>query len=142
VADAQLQLITMVVGDMAATVDFYRRVGVDIADGQPPWDAIHRSAEVSADGRVGFDLDAASFASKWMVGWPEGRTGALIVFGGERPWVDETYAELTSAGAPSRQAPNDAFWGSRFAAVEDPDGNIVGLMSPVDQAFASAPPEP
>ena len=32
----------------------------------------------------------------------------------------------------SQQEPYDAFWGARYAIVEDPDGNAVGLMSPID----------
>ena len=47
-----------------------------------------------------------------------------------REEVDEIYARLTDAGAKAQQSPIDAFWGSRYAVVEDPDGNAVGIMSP------------
>ena len=47
-----------------------------------------------------------------------------------RKAVDEMYAELTSAGYAGHLAPIDAFWGQRFAIVDDPDGNIIGLQSP------------
>ena len=57
-----------------------------------------------------------------------------------RDAVDERYAELVAAGHPGRQPPYDTFWGARYAVVEDPDGNPVGLMSPVDPARRSAPP--
>jgi uncharacterized glyoxalase superfamily protein PhnB len=46
--------------------------------------------------------------------------------------VDEIYADLVGAGYLGQQEPVDASWGARFAVVEDPDGNAVGLMSPVD----------
>ena len=49
-----------------------------------------------------------------------------------REAVDATYADLVAAGYKAQQAPFDAFWGARYAVVEDPDGNAVGLMSPVD----------
>jgi len=39
-----------------------------------------------------------------------------------------------------QQAPYDAFWGARYAIVEDPDGNAVGLMSPIDPDRRTAPP--
>ena len=39
------------------------------------------------------------------------------------------------------QPPIDAFWGSRYAVVVDPDGNRIGLKSPVDPAFRSRPPD-
>jgi hypothetical protein len=49
-------------------------------------------------------------------------------------------AELTAAGYPGRQVPYDAFWGSRYAIVEDPDGVPVGLMSPAEDEYRSPPP--
>lgn len=36
---------------------------------------------------------------------------------------------------------NDAFWGARFAVVADPDGNEVGLMSPIDEERRRWPPD-
>ncbi|MEZ0293214.1 MAG: VOC family protein [Solirubrobacteraceae bacterium] len=59
-----------------------------------------------------------------------------------RDAVDALHADLTAAGHPSRQRPYDAFWGARYAIVEDPDGNPVGLMSPSDDARRHWPPEP
>jgi hypothetical protein len=40
-----------------------------------------------------------------------------------------------------RQPPFDAFWGARYAIVADPDGNDVGLMSPIDESRRTWPPE-
>lgn len=51
-----------------------------------------------------------------------------------------SYAELTAAGYAGLQPPCDTFWGARYAIVEDPDGNHVGLMSPLDPARRSRPP--
>ena len=56
-----------------------------------------------------------------------------------RQEVDARYAELTAAGYAGRQPPTDAFWGARFAIVRDPDGNDVGLISPVDPAKRFTP---
>jgi uncharacterized glyoxalase superfamily protein PhnB len=56
--------------------------------------------------------------------------------------VDELYAELTAHGASGRQKPYDAFWGSRYAIVADPDGNEVGLMSQRDDSMRSDPSRP
>jgi uncharacterized glyoxalase superfamily protein PhnB len=33
------------------------------------------------------------------------------------------------------------FWGARYAIVEDPDGNHVGVMSPSDPDRRRAPPD-
>jgi uncharacterized glyoxalase superfamily protein PhnB len=55
--------------------------------------------------------------------------------------VDEIHDALVADGARSLQPPYDAFWGARYAVVVDPDGVAVGLMSPVDDAKCSPPPE-
>lgn len=57
-----------------------------------------------------------------------------------RDEVDALYADLVKHGGAGRQPPYDAFWGSRFAIVDDPDGHPVGLLSPVDPARRFWPP--
>lgn len=51
---------------------------------------------------------------------------------GSRERVDEIFADLVGAGYRGQQQPCDAFWGPRYAVVEDPDGHAVGIMSPID----------
>jgi len=124
--------INLVVKDMDASVAFYRRLGVDIPDWMPDWDRHHRSANVG--GGLDFDLDSARFASDWN----EGSRGPACVISfkvASSEAVDTIYADLTSAGYAGQQSPYDAFWGSRFALVEDPDGNVVGLMGPMDASL-------
>ena len=58
----------------------------------------------------------------------------------DRAAVDRTFASLVAAGAVAQHAPYDAFWGVRYAVVSDPDGNAVGIMSPVDDARRTATP--
>jgi uncharacterized glyoxalase superfamily protein PhnB len=91
------------------------------------------------------DLDSTAFARLWNSGW-QGHTnlrGKVVVGFGlpTREAVDATYADLTGAGYVGLQAPYDAFWGSRYAIVEDPDGIAVGLMSPRSEDRRSAPPK-
>ena len=123
--------VNLVVRDVEAMVEFYRRLGLDIPDIPAPWAAHHRSA--AGEGGIDFDLDSTVFARQWNVGWPEGNTGAVIGFRVEsRDAVDAVYADLTNAGYHGQQPPYDAFWGTRYAVVADPDGNAVGVMSPSD----------
>lgn len=80
----------------------------------------------------------------WDSGY-RGETGGTTVLGvgiKTRTSVDELYAELLAAGYQGRQSPYDAFWGSRYAIVEDPDGNPVGLMSDSDGAARARPRPP
>jgi uncharacterized glyoxalase superfamily protein PhnB len=132
--------INLVVGDMDASVAFYRRLGTTIPD-QGPWDADHRTAETA--GGASFEMDSTRFVPKWNSGWPGSQGRGAAVFGfkvAKREDVDRIYDDLTAAGYQSQQAPYDAFWGARYAIVEDPDGNAVGLMSPMDDTFRSEPP--
>ena len=69
------------------------------------------------------------------------RGRVLLGFGlPSREAVDELFDELVTHEHQALQPPYDAFWGARYAIVEDPDGNPVGLMSPSDDAYRSEPP--
>lgn len=57
-----------------------------------------------------------------------------------RDAVDEIYTDLTGGGHRGHQPPYDAFWGGRYAIVDDPDGNSVGIMSPQDPDRKFWPP--
>ncbi|MDQ6698499.1 MAG: VOC family protein [Actinomycetota bacterium] len=126
-----LNQVNLVVSDMEAAVAFYRRLGVAVPDADPAWDDDHRAATMP--GGVELDLDSARSVKMWDKGWPADRRGPVVGFSvPTREAVDETYAELIGAGVKGQQPPFDAFWGSRYAVVEDPDGNAVGIMSPQD----------
>ena len=138
-----LDQVNLVVRDMAATAEFYRRLGVDVPDAAGPWAMHHRESHPgqSAEG-VSLELDSVVSAGTWNHGL-RGRSAVMLGFKfADRDAVDRTYADLTGAGYAGQQEPFDAFWGSRYAIVEDPDGNPVGLMSPVDPARRTAPPDP
>ena len=134
-----LDQINLVVSDMEATVAFYRRLGLDIPDTDPAFQAHHRSARFR--GGIDFDIDSVEFARHWDKGWRSG-SGVIGFKLASREQVDVVYADLTSAGYVGQQEPYDAFWGARYAIVEDPDGNPVGLMSPIDPALRRSPDFP
>ena len=136
----RLEQVNLVVRDTDAAAAFYRRLGVEIVDGPPTWSSHHRNG--TAAGGMHVELDSAAFAAVWNEGWPGG-TGVVLGFRVDsRDDVDRRYDELTAAGYEGQQPPYDAFWGARFAVVADPDGHAVGLMSPIDPARRSAPPDP
>ncbi len=138
---AVLSQLNLVVRDMDAAVDFYRRLGIEIPDTLPDWQAHHRTADPG--GEVAIDLDSTAFAKQWNAGWPASQTGVVVGFRvATREDVDALYEELTGAGHVGQQPPYDAFWGARYAIVEDPSGNAVGLMSPSDPARRSRPSPP
>jgi len=61
---------------------------------------------------------------------PPGRVLFLAV--SSRDTVDEIFRKMGAAGYASQKAPEDGFWGARYAIFEDPDGNSIGIMSPID----------
>lgn len=127
---------------MTRTVEFYRRVGLTIDDTNP-WNSHHVTAAMPN----GFELefDSVALADSYDPGGGrkfEDVIRNVMVFSlAARQAVDDLYAELVEAGYSGHQPPYDAFWGARYAVVDDPDGNFVGLMSPSDDAHKSTPPE-
>ncbi|MCH7617820.1 MAG: VOC family protein [Chloroflexi bacterium] len=138
-----LNQINLVVKDMDAMVTFYRSLGLEIPDTDPAWQAHHRTAAMPEG--LDLDFDSDEFAQQWNRGWRSRGKGAMGVLGfhvSSREAVDELYEGLTNAGYHGQQVPYDAFWGARYAIVEDPDGNAVGLMSPIDPARRTTPTPP
>lgn len=135
----KLVQLNLLVEDMAASLDFYRRLGLATAGEESG-----PHAELTLPGGFSLELDTAESAGLWNAGVRADPASGRVVIGFSLPSraaVDEAYAELTAAGYQGRQPPFDAFWGRRYAIVADPSGNDVGLMSPVDESMRSWPPE-
>lgn len=131
--------VNLIVRDMGATVAFYRRLGLEIA---AEAGAFHVAVKLPTG--VLLEFDSTEFVPQWDSGW-NGSTGGSTVLGfglTSRDGVDALVADLTQAGARIRQRPYDAFWGARYAIVEDPDGNGIGLMSPIESERKFWPPNP
>jgi uncharacterized glyoxalase superfamily protein PhnB len=131
--------LNVIVRDMAATVAFYRRAGLEFAA-----EADARHVELKLPNGFLIEFDSADSIGTWDTGW-NGTTGAGVVIGfalSSRDAVDALFGALTGDGHRARQPPYDAFWGARYAIVEDPDGNGVGLMSPIESERRFWPPQP
>lgn len=140
-----LDQINIVSTNMGETIAFYRLLGVKIPE--PPLGKSGKPFHVNGDagGDTGLDIDFDDFARVWNEGWRDRHdVGGRVVIGfgvESRQAVDALYEKLTRAGHKGLQPPWDAFWGSRYAIVEDPNGIAVGLMSPRDPAKTYWPPE-
>jgi len=137
-----LSQLNLVAADFDSTRAFYRRLGVDVPDGVTMPDGSRHAEATLANGFV-LELDNPTLARVYNAAWrrPGGSSRALIGFSlPSREAVDRLYRELTAAGYEGRQPPYDTFWGARYAVVADPDGNDVGLTSPIDDAGRSWPP--
>lgn len=136
-----LHMLNLVVGDIQASIEFYRRLGV-VGPGSPAVTGGHVALRMP--GGFSLELDETESARLWHAGFRSDPASVNVVIGfslESRQAVDERYAELTSSGYAGRQPPFDAFWGARYAIVADPDGNDVGLMSPIDESRRFWPPQ-
>jgi catechol 2,3-dioxygenase-like lactoylglutathione lyase family enzyme len=137
--------VNLIVRDMDASIAFYRALGLEVDDA-PPWPAggTGRHTEISVPGGLDLELDNAGSVQMWNTGHVDADgpgTRAVIGFSlPSRQAVDDLYASMTEAGYPGRQPPFDAFFGARYAVVADPDGNEVGLTSPIDADRRFTPP--
>jgi catechol 2,3-dioxygenase-like lactoylglutathione lyase family enzyme len=137
-----LNTVSLVVKDMAATIAFYRRLGLDIPQ-DSVWLASGVGHHVTVKMPNGFnlDFDSEAMTKAYDAAWKPGLGGNAIIFHvPSREAIDEIYADMTSAGYHGHLAPFDAFWGARYAVIDDPDRNHVGIMSPMDTEHQSAPP--
>jgi catechol 2,3-dioxygenase-like lactoylglutathione lyase family enzyme len=127
--------INLVVADMDRALEFYRRLGLEMRDGPGDWPpgSGGRHADSMDDSGARLELDNREMANIWHAGLMQAPAPAVLNFSlPSRDAVDERYVDLTAAGYIGRQPPYDGFWGARYAIVQDPDGNDVGLMSPID----------
>jgi uncharacterized glyoxalase superfamily protein PhnB len=141
-----LNQVDFVARDMEATLAFYRALGLGIPESaiwRPPTGTHH--VDVTMPGGLIVHWDSEALAAVYDRGWraPSGTgTRTVLTFRvAAREEVDRIHGELTALGHASMQPPFDAFWGARYAIVEDPDGNHVGLMSPSDPERRVAPPD-
>jgi catechol 2,3-dioxygenase-like lactoylglutathione lyase family enzyme len=143
VAPIRLDQVNLVVHDVEASRAFYSRLGLDFGDDRDPvWAHHHVSAVHTEHAPIDVDLDSTSFVQRWDRGWPGG-SGVVVGFKVDaREEVDALVAALVADGVPVQQEPFDAFWGARYAVVSDPDGNGVGIMSPVDPSRRGEAPAP
>lgn len=119
----QLAMVGVVVTDMRRSLEFYRRLGLEIGEGEEakPF-VMHRMAS-----GVTIFFDTVFFPSNDPDRRPAPRGSynvALEFYAGTREAVDELYERLIEYGYAGRKAP----WkspGPYAAIVEDPDGNPI-----------------
>ena len=132
-----LHQVNLFVADMAGTVGFYRLLELDVPD---PFEWPEGSGAQHVDlrdagGTCYLAFDNHPQARLWYPPFDSGRGAGNVVVGlavATRDDVDRLAAAVAKAGHAVSQPPYDAFFGSRYAVVVDPDGNLVGLKSPIE----------
>ncbi|MGW9027992.1 VOC family protein [Streptomyces sp. NPDC055722] len=124
----RFDVIGLVVSDLAASLAFYRRLGLVFPEGAESLP--HVEAELLGGLRLALDTEETvrSFHTGWQP--PSGGGRVSLAFRCDSPAeVDHLYEELVSAGHHGELKPWDAVWGMRYAVVHDPDGNGVDLFA-------------
>ncbi len=116
----------IVVADMARSIGFYRLLGLDVPETP---DEGHVDTFLPNGVRLMLDSEETilSFRPDWTR--QTGNQLALAFECASPDEVNETYARVVAAGFHGEKEPWDAFWGQRYAQLEDPDGVPVDLYA-------------
>ena len=122
----QLDAIGIVSSDLGRTRAFYRVLGIEFGEGGD-----HVEATMPNGLRLMVDTEDVirSFRPDWSR--ESGNQLALAFACASPAEVDELYTRAVAAGFTGEKEPWDAFWGHRYAQLQDPDGVPVDLFAPL-----------
>jgi uncharacterized glyoxalase superfamily protein PhnB len=124
----ELYMVGVIVEDMARAAEFYRRLGVDVPEGAES----EGHVEIKMSGLT-FFLSTKEANARWDPARREisgdGYRIVLEFYLEDRAALDAKYEELTDYGYVGHCAPYDVTPSTRFAMVDDPDGNTVLLSA-------------
>jgi uncharacterized glyoxalase superfamily protein PhnB len=125
-------MVGLVVRDMAEALRFYRALGLDVPAGQDEEPFVEVITPIGY--RISWNTEA--MIKQIDPGWvqPIGQRIGLAFKCDSPEEVDATYHRLVDAGHRGHKEPWNAFWGQRYAIVDDPDGNHVDLFAPLPEA--------
>jgi catechol 2,3-dioxygenase-like lactoylglutathione lyase family enzyme len=122
----QLNALGIVASDMAASIRFYRLLGLDVPE--TPGEG---HVDTFLPNGVRFMLDSEEVIRSFRPDWSR-KTGNQISIAFECDGPDEVdvvYQRVVEAGFDGEKEPWDAFWGQRYAQLRDPDGVPVDLYA-------------
>jgi catechol 2,3-dioxygenase-like lactoylglutathione lyase family enzyme len=124
----ELNAIGIAVSEMAASIRFYRLLGLDV-----PETPDEEHVDTFLPNGVRFMLDSEDVMRSFREDWARqtGNQVGLALECASPAEVDEAYARVTAAGFHGEKEPWDAFWGQRYAVLLDPDGVEVSLYAPL-----------
>jgi catechol 2,3-dioxygenase-like lactoylglutathione lyase family enzyme len=124
----ELYMVGVIVEDMARAAEFYRRLGVDVPEGAES----EGHVEIKMSGLT-FFLSTKEANARWDPARKEisgdGYRIVLEFYLENRAALDAKYEELTGYGYVGHYAPYDVTANTRFAMVDDPDGNTILLSA-------------
>ncbi len=120
-------MLGLVVRDMAKTLSFYRRLGMEI----PTNADTEGHVETLLPGGFRFAWDTLEVVQSFNPDYrlPETPQPGLAFLCDSPAEVDQLYAQLVAEGYHGHKEPWDAFWGQRYAVLVDPDNHLVDLFA-------------
>lgn len=112
----EINAITLVVTDMAASVAFYTTLGFETVYGGP--DERFTSLSIGTS-------PATNFVNLQLTGQPPGTGWGRVIFHVDSP--DDVHATALANGYPASTEPADAPWGERYFHIYDPDGHELSF---------------
>ena len=111
---------------MAQSISFYRLLGIDV-----PETPDEGHVDTFLPNGVRFMLDSEDTLRSFRPDWTRatGNQVALAFECASPAEVDEVYARAVAAGFHGEKEPWDAFWGQRYAQLQDPDAVGVDLFA-------------
>lgn len=133
----ELAMVGLTVRDLAASLDFYRRLGLAIPEVAPE----QQHVPVRMQGGLTFFLDTRAVARTLPDAQGEVRPYQVLLefFMPDRAAVDAKYTEMTGLGYRGYREPHTTAIGMYFALLDDPDGNTILLSSPLGSPSAARP---
>lgn len=121
-----LDAIGIVSFNLEQTIRFYKLLGIHLQKTGGP---DHYEAKTSSGLRL--MADSIELIKKLNPTYQKPNTSTIVLcFKQDTPAkVDELFNTITQAGFKGVKDPWDAFWGQRYASVEDPDHNQVDLFA-------------
>ena len=123
----QPDMIGIVVSDMAASLRFYRMLGLAIPDNA----AGEAHVEVITPNGYRIAWDTEELIRGIYPDWqqPAGQRVGFAFKCDSPAEVDALFERIVAGGYGGHKPPWDAFWGQRYAVVADPDGVLIDLFA-------------
>ena len=123
----QLDALGIVSQDIGRSLTFYALLGVNVPETPDAED--HVEAVLPSGLRLMWD--SVELIQQISPSWeaPVGHRMAMAFLCESPAKVDQVFAEVVAAGFVGAKEPWDAFWGQRYAQLQDPDGNLVDLFA-------------
>ncbi|MCR8724301.1 VOC family protein [Frigidibacter sp. ROC022] len=115
--------------DMARSIAFYSALGFDFTGADPSQDHVEPKP---VPGSARLMIDSARLLESISNARPRPASHSAFSLLCDSPGqVDALAGAVAEAGFTVTKPPWDAFWGQRYAIVQDPDGYLVDLFAPL-----------